>query len=427
MRRTLPAVFLGVSAVLAAAGVTAAVVRLSRDGPPADPRAAAVRALSRPAGGGSDSARYLIRYALEAPGHRREVGTFEGTADFRRQRFLARARFFPEGERDPRELDVFVFGRWQYERASGEPGWGRRFLQPQNFGTPTPELAVVGRRGSELSGAAYRSDEELKRQIVDALAADVVLVGRDDQRGARAWHYRVTLDPERATSRLSEPVRAELRSWSEGDDRRDVDVWLDGRGRLRRISILFADESGLGPHVENEFWDFGGPGRIDLPPDLGDPTAVGGEGTTSFATSSGTDLHPESPGFAISVFSPDRAGDTVTLSVNDSPDLGAPDRRRTFRIRPPAGRHLEPGRYRLVDRREFSRNLPLTFVLDVAEVDERCPEDRPRSGTLSVVEAVRYEDRYPVRLHVAFTVECQPPGGAAPVSVRGEVRYYALT
>ena len=426
MRRTLPALLLGVSVGLAVAGVTAAVVRLGRDGPPSDPRAAVVRALSRLPGGGSDSARYLVRYALEASGQRREVGTFEGTADFRRQRFLARARFVPEGG-DPRELDVFVFGRWQYERSPGEPGWGRRFLQPQNFGTPTPELVVVGRRGGDFAGPAYRNDEELRRQIVDALAADVVLVGRDDQRATPAWHYRVTLDPGRAAGLLPEPVRSEMRSWSEGDDRRDVDVWLDGRGRLRRVSIFFADEEGWGPHVENEFWDFGEPGRIDLPSDLQDPTAVGGEGTTSFTASSGTDLDLESPGFSVSVFSPDQPGDTVTLGVEDSPNLGAADRRRTFRIRPPAGGPLERGDYRLVDRREFSRNVPSTFVLNAPEVDERCPEDRPRSGRLSVVEAVRYEDRYYVRLHVTFTVECQPPGGAAPVSVRGDVRYYALT
>ena len=424
--RRLPIFLLATAVVLALAGTSAVVVRATGEegGPPEDPRRAAVEALARRPQDVASSARYLVRYAIENPGIRREYAIYRGEADFQRQRFRARARLLPEG-RPARDADVFVFAQWQYER---DPGgrWERRFLQPQNIGTPTPELAVVGVRGDGLRAPSYAGDLEVRRRIVDALVTDVVAVGTDDHHGDDVWHYRVTVDGARAAGRLPEPLLREMRGWEEGQRRRDLDLWLDGRGRLRRLSIFYADEKGRGPRVDNEFWDFGRPGRIDLPPDLGDPTAEGGEGVTSF-TAPGIELDRDSPGFTVSVFSPDEAGDAVTLSIDDDPAPGVDGRRREFRIWPAAGRHLEPGEHRLLSRAEFNPPAPLGFSVRGPEVDSACPPDRPRSGTLTVVEAVRYEDRYYVRLHVRFTVRCQPPGGAPPVSVSGEARYYALT
>lgn len=77
---------------------------------------------------------------------------------------------------------------------------------------------------------------------------------------------------------------------------------VDGRERLRKLSIFYPDEQGRGFRVENEFWDFGGPGRLDLPDDLDDPTAAGGEGTTAFTVEPGVDIGPGSPGVSIHVF-----------------------------------------------------------------------------------------------------------------------------
>ena len=373
----------------------------------------------------ADSARYLVRYAIENPGIRREVGIFEGTADFRRQRFMARSRFMREGG-SPEAGEVFVFAQWQYVRSPDEPKWSRRFLQPQNVGSPTPELTIAGRRGDRLAAPSYARDAEVRNQIVDALVADVVPLGREDQRGSATWRYRVTVDPERATTRLPEPVRREMRAWEEGQRRRDLDVWLDARGRLRKLSIFYPDEEGRGFRVDNEFWDYGGPGRIDLPADLGDPSAAGGEGVTSF-TAPGVELDSDSPGFTVAVFSPDRPGDVVTLDVDDRPPSAAEPRRRFFRIRPAAGRHLERGDHRVASVADVTGGVPLTADIGAPEVDAACPRRQPRSGTLTVVQAVQYEDRYYVRLHIRFTVSCRPPGGTAPVTVTGEARFYALT
>ncbi len=319
-----------------------------------------------------------------------------------------------------------MFARWQYVRSPGEP-WARRFLQPQNVGTPTPELRIVGRRGGSLAAPAYANDLGIRRRILDALVADVVPWEREEHRGSPVWHYRVSVDGERAASELPEPVHREMRRWEEGKGRRDLDVWLDGRERLRKLSVFYPDEQGRGFRVENEFWDFGGPGRIDLPTDLGDPTAVGGEGVTSYAASPDVKLDPESPGFTMSAFSPDRPDEDVTLHVDDQPDLGGDGRRRFFRIRPASGRPLEPGEHRLVNRGEFNRGVPLTVEFTTPEVETRCPPDRPRSGNLTVIEAVQYEGRYYVRLHVRFTVSCRSPIDGAPVTVTGEARYYSLT
>lgn len=205
----------------------------------------------------------------------------------------------------------------------------------------------MGRRAPHLEAPAYAGNLEVRRQIVDALVSDVVSLGREEQHGTATWHYRVTLDGGRAASRLPEPVRLEMRAWNEGQVRRGLDLWLDARGRLRKLSIFYPDDEGRGFRVENEFWDFDVPGRIDLPPALGDRTAVGGEGVTSF-TAGDVELDSDSPGFAPWVFGTDGPGDDADLLAHDRPSPGAESRRRFFRIRPAPGRHLEPGDHRVV-------------------------------------------------------------------------------
>ena len=423
MPRRLPALLLVAALGLAATGTAVAVRRSTADdGPPSDPRAAVVDALAAKPGGGADSARYVVRYSLENSGISVLAGTFEGEADFRRQRYLARARYFqPDGP--PHEFDSFVFARWEYSRSLGERHWRRRFFNPSNLGSPTPELGIVGLREEALGAPSYAGDLEARRLIVDALVADVVPAGRDEQHGTAVWRYRVTIDEDRAAARLPRDLHSEMRSWHEGQARQEVDVWLDGRERLRKLAIFYPDEQGLGFRVENEFWDFGGPGRLDLPDDLDDPTAAGGEGTTSFTVEPGVDLDQDSPGFRIQVFDRDRPGEGVSVSVDDGPAPGAPDRRRSIRIIPAADRHLEPGEYRLFDRAEVNRGVPRTFDITAPEVDARCPRDRPRSGTLTVEEAVMYEARSYVRLHLRFRISC--PATERPVE--GELRFYALT
>ena len=419
----LPVRLLAVAMALALTGTTVAVRRsIADDGPPSDPRAAAVAALAAHPWDAAGSARYVVRYFLVNSGIEALAATFEGEADFRRQRFRARARFFqPDGP--PLDSESFVFARWEYTRNAGDRHWQRGGYDPSELGSPTPELAIVGMRDEGLAAPAYAGDADIRRWVADALVADVVPAGREEQYGATVWRYRVTVDANRAAARLPEALRREMKAFHEGEARQEVDLWLDGRERLRKLAIFYPDEERLGFRIENEFWDFGGPGRLDLPEDLDDPTAVGGEGTTSFTVEPGVDLDEHSPGFSMNVSDSDRPIPEVSVRVEDRPPPGGESRRRTVRMTPPAGRHLEPGEYRLVDRAEPSRGVARTFDVTSPEVDARCPRDRPRSGTLTVEEAVMYEERFYVRLHLRFTVSC--PSTTGPVE--GELRYYALT
>ena len=418
----LPVGLLAVVVALALTGTTVAVRRsIADDGPPSDPRAAAVAALAAHPWDAAGSARYVVRYFLVNSGIEALAATFEGEADFRRQRFRARARFFqPDGP--PLDSESFVFARWEYTRNAGERHWQRGGYDPSELGSPTPELAIVGMRDEGLAAPAYAGDADTRRRIADALVADVVPAGKEEQHGATVWHYRVTIDANRAAARLPEALRREMKTFHDGEAPQEVDLWLDGRGRLRKLAIFYPDEERLGFRIENEFWDFGGPGHLDLPDDLDDPTAVGGEGTTSFTAEPRVELDDDSPGFSINVSNSDRPVPEVSVRVHDRPAPGAESRRRELHLTP-ANRRLEPGEYRLVDHAELVRGARRAFAVTSPEVDARCPRDRPRSGTLTVDEAVMYEERSYVRLHVRFSITC--PSTTDPVE--GELRFHALT
>ena len=184
-------------------------------GPPSDPRHAAVAALAARPGGGADSARYMVRYLVVNPGIEVLTGTFEGEADFRRQRFRARARFFqPDGP--PLDSESFVFARWEYTRNAGDRHWQRGGYDPSELGSPTPELAIVGMRDDGLTAPAYAGDADTQRWVADALVADVVPAGKEEQHGATVWRYRVTVDANRAAARLPEALRREIKAFHEG-------------------------------------------------------------------------------------------------------------------------------------------------------------------------------------------------------------------
>jgi hypothetical protein len=414
---------------LAVAGAAVAVVRTvsGDEGPPSDPRAAVVAALAARPDDGPRTARYLVRYIAEGPAGRRELATFEGVADLARQRFLARGRFVPEEDGEPpRQFDSFVFSEWEYQRSAGESRWTRRFVDPTELGSPMPDLAVVGRRGEHPSGPAYADDLDARTRIVDALVTDVRLAGQEEHHESTAWHYRVSVDAARATTLLPEPLQPEMRQWVENDGPRELDVWLDGRGRIRRLSIFYDFHEGAGFRIENEFWDHGRPGRVDLPSDLGDPTAEGGEGISSFAVEPGVRIDEGSPSLDMWIFGGDEPGEVVELIVSGWP--APPERRRlTLRLSPPAGRHLEPGEYRGANLRTSTPPPPSSFDILGAEVDDRCARNRPRSGTLTLAEAVMYEERFYVRLHAQFTFTCEPVAGGPPLTFTGEANYHALT
>jgi len=439
MTRRTPPLLLVVALTVAAVGAVAAVLRAavaeSDEGPPSDPRAAAVAALGTRPGDIADSARYVVRYLVEdGAGFSLEIGRFEGVADFARRRFLAQGRF-GGGSGAPTEFDSFVFSEWEYQRRDGETRWKRDAVAPQELGQPVPDLAVVG-VGNESSAPAYATDRDARTTIVDALVSEVRSVGVEDQHGSTVWHYRVNLDGDRAAGILPEELRSETVAWDEGQGHRELDLWLDGRGRMRKLSISFTGDGESGHRVENELWDYGGPGLVALPPDLGDPTSVGGEGVSSFTLEPGVDSGEEASSLRMSVFA-GGLGEAVALEVQSRPVPRANYRRREISMMPPTGGELQPGEYRLGGYDGPNGLAPGTFHVQAPEIDERCHPDGARSGTLTLTEVAVYREEpapgelyqtgYYVRLHARFVIDCPAVGDGTLLSFTGEARYHALT
>ena len=311
-RLALPLVLVVV--VVVVSGVAVVVVRsMAEDGPPSDPRAAVVAALAARPEDVTDSARYVVRFMIEGDGHSREVGRYEGTADYDRQYFRADGEIRSEAAEEPaKEFDSFVFSQWEYQRPAGERAWDRRFIDQTELGAPIPDLGIVGRRNAEFGAPAYADDSEARTEIVDALVTGVRPLGSEEQHGSMVWRYVVSLDGGGA-ARLPEPLQTEVRAWGEDEVPGSLDIWLDSRGRMRKLSINYDWQDGAGFRVENEIWDYGRPGRLEFPSDLDDPTAEGGEGVTSFTLDPGADLDHTTPNLSLSVFKGDEPGAQVTF------------------------------------------------------------------------------------------------------------------
>ena len=162
--------------------------------------------------------------------------TSEGVADFAQQRFQARRRLIPEADAPAREYDSFVLAEWEYKRAAGDTDWQRTFFNPTNLGQPVPDLGVVGRRNEFHARPPYDDEPATRAQIVDALVTGVRDLGDEEQHGSAVRHYMASIDGERAATLLPDPLRSQFIAW-EGDlVRRDIGVWLDDRGRLRKVS-----------------------------------------------------------------------------------------------------------------------------------------------------------------------------------------------
>lgn len=73
--------------------------------------------------------------------------------------------------------------------------------------------------------------------------------GTEDVRGTRTTHYRVKIDPAQAAANAPEELREAVRSSVRplGSDTVPDDVWLDGRGRLRKIRLSVGSGSLASP------------------------------------------------------------------------------------------------------------------------------------------------------------------------------------
>jgi hypothetical protein len=134
-------------------------------------------------------------------------------------------------------------------------------------------VEVDGFEFSQLEDAASADPRELL-EMLKAAGGDVETVGVEELRGTETTHYRATIDPARYAETAASGARAGLEVLGQplpaGVGDVPVDVWLDGNGLVRKVSLnVSAEDQGQGAGSASmtfELWDYGEDVEIELPP-----------------------------------------------------------------------------------------------------------------------------------------------------------------
>jgi hypothetical protein len=138
----------------------------------------------------------------------------------------------------------------------------------------TPDLA--GKKWLKLDPQVFGGGGEIGQSDpnggLDALRGakgDVKRVGTENVRGTRTTRFRVSIDAEQAVNSAPEEQRDEVRNSIGALGSRTVpaDVWVDGKGRLRKIRLrVAASASKTKGSVAFEFFDLGARVNVEAPP-----------------------------------------------------------------------------------------------------------------------------------------------------------------
>jgi len=121
------------------------------------------------------------------------------------------------------------------------------------------------------------NDPRKMLEFLNAVSGEIETVGTEELRGVETTHYRATIDPL-AYEKLAPPdKREELRSLIEqmaaqsGIGKIPVDVWVDGSGLVRKLTMAFsATQPGTAGTAEAsmtfEIYDYGQDIEIEVPP-----------------------------------------------------------------------------------------------------------------------------------------------------------------
>ncbi|HEY4396648.1 MAG TPA: LppX_LprAFG lipoprotein, partial [Acidimicrobiia bacterium] len=93
-------------------------------------------------------------------------------------------------------------------------------------------------------------------------------IGSEKVRGTRTTHYRVTIDADQAVNSAPEARRDEVRNsiGALGSKKVPADVWIDSKGRLRKVRLHVAGSSTTSKgSVSFEFFDLGAQVSVDAP------------------------------------------------------------------------------------------------------------------------------------------------------------------
>ncbi|HEV2069603.1 MAG TPA: hypothetical protein VGR26_07415 [Acidimicrobiales bacterium] len=221
----------------------------------------------------ANSARWSVMVLSETSGSSGLLTGSTGEVDFTSDRWHGT---FQVGEGAPTE-EFFVEGNAQYRRKPGGEWRMSSRRARELFFSPLP-FSIIGRSNNDGSPLHPPSRED-RRRIVDALMVSLANEGWTRVRGELATHVEVTLDGDglyRAIQegRVEPGLRDEAASWTSLVSRRvELEVWVDGKGRQRRLDFLDPPPEPAGEDVPSlriiqEWWDFDGPGRLAPPADL---------------------------------------------------------------------------------------------------------------------------------------------------------------
>lgn len=123
--------------------------------------------------------------------------------------------------------------------------------------------------GTSLGSFGQLDPQQWLQQLL--ASSDTQKVGTDTVQGEQMTHYRTTIDPAKVSAKVPAAQRAAVRKAMKqiGMSTVPVDVWVDGKGLLRRESVSLA----LGQGLQNatmkmtfDMHDFGEPVNVEVPP-----------------------------------------------------------------------------------------------------------------------------------------------------------------
>ena len=142
-------------------------------------------------------------------------------------------------------------------------------------GDSSSAAALAGKRWLRLNPSDFGGDTQIGQSNpsagLDALrgATDVKKVGHATVRGASTTRYRAKLDLDQAVAKAPDDLRTEVTSTVQalGSGTVPADVWLDGKGRVRRIRLRVGSVSaGNAGSVVFEYFGLGSRVRVEEPP-----------------------------------------------------------------------------------------------------------------------------------------------------------------
>ena len=374
-----------------------------------------------------------VRYRIDEP----PWGSIQGVADLAAGRDQVTGTG-GRGNGKAEAFEAYVEGThwWERSHTVDGSGWLQHDLVLDEAPLITPQLPLlVPADGPEQ--ARYVTDNRVRRQVVDALLVGVKPLGPASVRGVATNGYRVHLSGAAAARTLPKALAVELESYGDRDIDASFDVWLDGAGTVRRITMpgmLDAKPWTI------ELWDYGARLSVTRPSDLARRPddlrpAVEPPGRTALAVSTGARLgHPTGdrrtilehmPGveFSSRIFTKGGGASELEVRVLSRPAGGVA---RGWTITAATLGAVKPGVYPLGDQFAWTPTGPVGGIdADEALVTERC------TGSVVVRELALDVHGRPNRVWMSFSARCPTDGRDAArqnaTSVSGEVRFHSLS